>query len=82
MNAGGKNEKGSYEIIAKTALKGEVEVRKWLFLSDNVREVDAAREAGMQAFVVVREGNAVLSEVEKERNVLVETFNEIEVRKG
>lgn len=47
-----------------------------------MREVDAARDAGMQAFVVVREGNAALSEEEKGRNVLVGSFAEIEVRKG
>lgn len=79
VNAGLKNEKGSYERIATT--RADVEVGKWLFLSDNVREVEAAREAGMKSFVVVREGNGVLSEMEKESNVLVESFEEIEIRK-
>lgn len=50
------------------------------FLSDNVKEVDAAREAGMQAFVVVREGNAVLSVEDRERNRVVESFEEIKIR--
>lgn len=75
VNAGIKTEKGSYEKILRS--KEEVENGKWLFLSDNVKEVEAAREAGMKSFVVVREGNALLSEEEKGSNMLVESFDEV-----
>jgi enolase-phosphatase E1 len=77
VNAGMKTERESYEKIAATRAE---EIRKWLFLSDNVKEVDAAREAGMKSFVVVREGNAPLSGEEKERNTLVESFDEIRIK--
>lgn len=80
VNAGMKNEKASYEKIA--AMRDGVEVGNWLFLSDNVKEVDAARKAGMQSFVVVREGNAALSEEEKKRNTIVGSFGEIEIKKS
>jgi enolase-phosphatase E1 len=66
VNAGLKNEKESYEKIAKTR---EEPVGTWLFLSDNVKEVRAARSAGMQAIVVMREGNVPLSEQDREGQV-------------
>ncbi|KAG0648579.1 2,3-diketo-5-methylthio-1-phosphopentane phosphatase [Hyphodiscus hymeniophilus] len=71
VNAGPKTARESYELIART--RGEP-VDGWLFLSDNLREVDAAREAGMQSYVVVREGNAELSEEEKRGHTLVSSF--------
>ena len=71
VNAGPKTERASYERIAGGRSE---EVARWLFLSDNVGEVRAAREAGMQSFVVVREGNAVVSEEEKSGLRLVSTF--------
>ena len=78
VNAGMKVDKESYAKIAQT--KKEVVVSKWLFLSDNVKEVEAARAAGMQALIVVREGNAPLSKEEREKNVVVESFDEICVK--
>jgi enolase-phosphatase E1 len=77
VNAGMKMEKASYEKIAKT--RKEV-VGKWLFLSDNVKEVEAAKEAGMQAFVVMRNGNAPLSKEDREKNIVVESFYEIRIK--
>ncbi|TVY49901.1 Enolase-phosphatase [Lachnellula occidentalis] len=77
VSAGLKTDRASYEKIAATRGEG---IGRWLFLSDSVREVDAAREAGMQGFVVVREGNAGLSEEEKERNTLVESFEAIKLK--
>jgi len=56
VNAGPKMEAASYETIAakyKSYPAGE-----WLFLSDNIKEVEAATAAGMQSFVVHRPGNA------------------------
>ncbi|CZT50223.1 related to Enolase-phosphatase E1 [Rhynchosporium secalis] len=80
VNAGMKGEKSSYvKIVEGIKQDGNVDVQigKWLFCSDRVVEVDAAKEAGMQAVVVVREGNAKLSESEKERNILIESFDQI-----
>jgi len=60
------------QVANKTDLKGyqaivkETGIEKWVFFSDITKEVDAANEAGMNAYVVVREGNAplTLSDVE------------------
>lgn len=83
VNAGMKGERESYTKIfeAMREVEGDgksvEDISKWLFCSDRVEEVDAAREAGMQAVVVVRAGNAPLSEEDRERHVLVERFDEI-----
>lgn len=81
VNAGLKQEKESYERILKSE-GADGEKGRWLFLSDNVREVEAALEAGMQSLVVVREGNMVISDNDKERFTLVKSFEEIEIQKG
>ncbi|KAG9249195.1 HAD-like domain-containing protein, partial [Calycina marina] len=78
VSAGPKTEKRSYETIAKT-LPG-VHVDRWLFLSDNVKEVVAAKEADMLSYVVVREGNAPLTEMEREGQVLINTFREVDFK--
>jgi enolase-phosphatase E1 len=78
VNAGPKTEAASYEKIAAT--RPGVEMRGWLFLSDNPREVSAAKEAGMQAFVVVREGNAPLSEEDRKAHAVVESFDQVKIR--
>lgn len=75
VNAGPKTERGSYERIM--GRYPEVAAGEWLFLSDNVREVVAAREAGMQAVVVVRAGNAELSEEERRAQRVVGSFEEL-----
>lgn len=76
VNAGMKMERSSYVKIARTR---EEDVGKWLFLSDRVEEVDAAKRAGMQSFVVVREGNVALSEEDKARHVLMSSFDQIKI---
>lgn len=75
VNAGPKQEAASYTRIA--AAHPEVPVGRWLFLSDNVREVEAALEAGMQSYVVVRPGNAPLTPEEEARHRVVRSFEEI-----
>lgn len=75
VNAGPKTEPASYERIA--AKYPEVPAGEWLFLSDNVREVEAAREAGMRACVVQRPGNAELPEDVRGRLEVVESFEEL-----
>jgi enolase-phosphatase E1 len=74
VNAGPKTEKSSYEKIART--RGE-DVGEWLFLSDNVKEVDAATGAGMRAWVVFRDGNPHLSLSDRLGKVVIESFDEI-----
>jgi enolase-phosphatase E1 len=75
VNAGPKTEPASYEKIA--GKYPEVPVGEWLFLSDNVREVEAARAAGMQSCVVERPGNAEVSAEERGRNRVVRSFAEL-----
>lgn len=62
VNAGPKMERGSYEKIAKALGK---DVEKVLFFSDNVKEIQAATEAGMQAVVVERPGNSPLKDQDR-----------------
>lgn len=70
LNAGPKTEAASYARIA--AAYPEVQsAEEWLFLSDNVKEVEAAQEAGMQSFVVQRPGNAELAPEERGRHRVV-----------
>jgi enolase-phosphatase E1 len=56
---GPKMESASYAAIAKAigVAPGEA-----IFFSDSVKELDAAREAGMETRLVVREGNAVVED--------------------
>ncbi|KAI9784948.1 MAG: enolase-phosphatase E1 [Geoglossum umbratile] len=61
VSAGLKTEKSSYVKIAEAE---GVPAREWLFLSDNAKEVAAAMDAGMEAVVIVRPGNAPLTEDE------------------
>lgn len=75
-NAGLKTESSSYETIARK--HPEFPVNRFLFLSDNVKEVDAAIHAGMRAVVVQRPGNADLSPDVYEKHDVVETFQSIE----
>jgi enolase-phosphatase E1 len=50
-----------------------------LFLSDNVREIDAATEAGVKAILVDRPGNAPVSEGDRERMEVVESLEGIKL---
>lgn len=50
-----------------------------LFLSDNVKEVDAAIEAGMKSIVVDRPGNAPVSAEDRKRLEVVESLDSITV---
>jgi len=75
-NAGPKTERASYETIAHGL---GTEAGKVLFLSDNVREVSAALEAGMKAIVVDRPGNAELAGREREEYEVVTSFDQIKL---
>jgi enolase-phosphatase E1 len=76
VNAGMKKDASSYRKIAASRKE---EIGKWLFLSDRVEEVEAAKEAGMQSLVVVRSGNAPLTEEEKKKHELIASFDEIKI---
>jgi enolase-phosphatase E1 len=56
---GPKMESASYAAIAKAM---GVKAGEAVFFSDAVNELDAAREAGMETRLVVREGNAVVED--------------------
>jgi len=73
-NAGLKTEKASYTKIAQELKQSPSDI---LFLSDNVKEVDAAIAAGFQSIVVDRPGNAPLSSDEKARLKVVESLADV-----
>ena len=50
-----------------------------LFLSDNVKEIDAALEAGMAAILVDRPGNAPVSNSDRSRLDMVESLAEVDL---
>ncbi|KAI9147930.1 Enolase-phosphatase E1 [Paramyrothecium foliicola] len=58
VNAGPKTDVASYTTILSK--HPQVDPARWLFLSDNLKEVEAALMAGMQSVPVVRPGNAQL----------------------
>jgi enolase-phosphatase E1 len=76
-NAGPKQETSSYATIATELHEDPEEI---LFLSDNVKEVRAAIEARMQALVVDRPGNALLSDAERDELGVVESFEQIDLQ--
>lgn len=82
VNAGMKQVPQSYSTIfedQEATLGGGLSKEEWLFFSDNVKEVQAAEEAGMRAVVLVRPGNAELSEEDKKDKWVVESFDEVEI---
>ena len=69
---GPKMESASYAAIAKAM---EVAPGEAVFFSDVVKELEAAREAGMETRLVVREGNAVVEDARGHERV--EAFERI-----
>ncbi|KAF2432179.1 2,3-diketo-5-methylthio-1-phosphopentane phosphatase [Tothia fuscella] len=76
VNAGPKMVKESYVKIAEAMGK---KVEEILFLSDNVSEVRAAQDAGMQSIVVDRTGNAPLSEEDEMEFIVIKSIDELEL---
>ncbi|XP_022651641.1 enolase-phosphatase E1-like isoform X2 [Varroa destructor] len=72
--AGSKSQPSSYTAIAKRI---SCPVKHVLFLTDVYEEYIAARTAGMQAAVVFRSGNKLLSKEEKQDVKLISTFEAI-----
>jgi enolase-phosphatase E1 len=75
VNAGPKTETASYQKIA--AKYPQITASAWLFVSDNVKEVEAAKQAGMQSFVVERPGNAPLSDEARKTHKVAMSFDEL-----
>lgn len=73
-NVGGKREAESYRQIASATSFPQVE--NFLFISDVVAELDAARQAGMQTALSVRPGNPAIEEETAHR--IIQSFDEIE----
>uniref|UniRef100_A0A7G3AHC3 Enolase-phosphatase E1 n=1 Tax=Lutzomyia longipalpis TaxID=7200 RepID=A0A7G3AHC3_LUTLO len=71
---GPKQEKESYEAIAKNI---ECAANEIVFLTDIVKEAKAAQEAGMNVVIVVRPGNAPLTDEDKKEFPTVESFEGI-----
>jgi enolase-phosphatase E1 len=76
VNAGPKTETLSYKKIA--AKYRRYEPGEWLFLSDNVHEVEAAIAAGMQSYIVMRPGNVDLPEYAHKQHRVIRDFKEVE----
>ncbi|KAI5854054.1 acireductone synthase-like protein [Tricharina praecox] len=76
VNAGLKQKATSYRKIIE---QEGIDADGWLFLSDNVGEVEAAKEAGMDAIVLVRPGNSPLDQDVGKKHTVVETFSAISV---
>ncbi|KAG5356075.1 Enolase-phosphatase E1 [Yarrowia sp. B02] len=76
VNAGPKMEAASYTKILEAI---NFEADKVLFLSDNVREIEAAKKAGLRAYVAERPGNAELTPQERADNVVNTSFDGIDV---
>jgi enolase-phosphatase E1 len=69
---GPKMEPGSYAAIARAMDVVPAEV---LFLSDALRELDAAREAGCETRLAVRPGNPPIADAHSHK--IVETFSDL-----
>ena len=77
----GRTERDSCRALSVAANLTQVLPSNVLFLTDNVKEVEAAQEAGLQAFMVDRPGNAPLSEDDKGRLRVVSSLHEIDIEK-
>jgi len=71
VSAGAKQDAASYLRISHAE---GIAPPRWLFLSDNVKEVEAAKRAGMVAIVVVRPGNAPLDAGVERAHRVVDSF--------
>lgn len=75
--SGFKTEVQSYLNILKSIGK-QSDASSVLFLSDNVKEVEAALKANMQSMIVIRPGNQPLSEQDM-NNKLIHSLDELEL---
>lgn len=73
---GHKQQKQSYENIAKGL---DLPAEDILFLTDVVKEAEAARDAGMQVVLLNRPGNAPLTDDDKTAFSFVDTFDNLKI---
>lgn len=76
--SGFKQEVASYENILKD-IGYSSSPEKVLFLSDNVNEVKAALQAGLQSIVVVKPGNAALTEEDKQKYKTITSLDQLDL---
>ncbi|CAK7272072.1 enolase-phosphatase E1 [Sporothrix epigloea] len=79
VNAGPKTAPASYLSILTTHAAEIPDASHWLFLSDNLLEVAAAKEAGLQSYVVQRPGNAPLPASVANEHRVISTFDGLEL---
>ena len=78
---GAKQDKGSYEAIWKeVSQQVEGTPKDVLFLTDIPAEAKAAKEAGMEAVLLKRPGNAELTEGDAQTYTVVESFADIQMQ--
>ena len=75
INAGPKTAAASYSKILAAHAAAFLEPESWLFLSDNVLEVEAAKAAGLTSYIVQRPGNAPLADTVPEKHRVITTFD-------
>uniref|UniRef100_A0A1B0BMQ8 Enolase-phosphatase E1 n=1 Tax=Glossina palpalis gambiensis TaxID=67801 RepID=A0A1B0BMQ8_9MUSC len=74
--SGHKHQVESYKNIARDM---DYDISDILFLTDVIKEAEAARLAGMQVVVLSRPGNARLSERDKSQFLVVNDFNALKI---
>ncbi|OAL55602.1 2,3-diketo-5-methylthio-1-phosphopentane phosphatase [Pyrenochaeta sp. DS3sAY3a] len=74
VNAGSKLERSSYEKIASELGKDPSKV---VFLTDNVKEAEAATQANVYTVVVDRPGNAPLSDESTAKYVVIQQLTDL-----
>lgn len=79
VNAGPKTAAASYAAILAAHASAVPAADSWLFLSDNVLEVAAAKQAGLQSYVVQRPGNAPLAASVADEHRVITTFAGLEL---
>ncbi|KAF1965890.1 2,3-diketo-5-methylthio-1-phosphopentane phosphatase [Bimuria novae-zelandiae CBS 107.79] len=72
--AGSKLEKASYKKICEHMGQKSTRVA---FLTDNVKEAEAAKDAGVYAVLVDRSGNAPLAEGDRERFAVIQRLTDL-----
>ncbi|XP_075222616.1 enolase-phosphatase E1 [Lycorma delicatula] len=76
-NIGAKTESSSYTKILENLTETISGAKDVLFLTDVPKEAQAAKDAGMQAVIVSREGNAPLTDDTKETFPVVYSFSDL-----
>nr|XP_013098691.1 unnamed protein product [Stomoxys calcitrans] len=75
--SGHKQETQSYTNITKDLGEDPADI---LFLTDVIKEAEAARQAGLQTVILSRPGNAPLTDDDKSQFTIVEDFEKLNVK--